>query len=93
MERDTGRQQQPLLTRNDPDPMSAFYWGAFWSLSQSRPVGYDGALPIPISEMAAYCAAMGIGSPQGRADFIRTMQTMDGEYLSYIESRKPKGRQ
>lgn len=60
---------------------------AFYYLTASRPMGMDGPIPIPVSEVDAYCRL--IGTPQlERQAFLRMIRRLDIGYLELIEKQR-----
>lgn len=49
-----------------------------------------GPASIPISEIAAYFDIYQIDDITERDDYIHVIQALDGEYLDYMASQRPK---
>ena len=58
-------------------PDSLFIWEAYWELSKSANIGFDGASRIQISEVLAYCELFDIRSPSLRERLLAGVQAMD----------------
>jgi len=56
------------------------WYEAFYYLSSSRPMGFDGALPIPLTEMDAYCRLTDV-APMDRPAFLRVIRQLDKGFL------------
>jgi hypothetical protein len=63
-------------------------WNAFWTLSRSRTVGFNGVNPIALSEIESYCRLQSITDPEERLLLIRYIQHMDGIYRNLIEEKR-----
>jgi len=71
------------------EPRLVFYWNAFWTLHSSRQAGFGGAMPIQISEIAAYCGLCGFDDPIIRHDLMTMVMAMDAEWLD-LETERQK---
>jgi hypothetical protein len=63
------------------------WYRAFCYLSASRPSGFAGAMPIPLTEIDAYCRLANI-PVESRMRFMRMMRRLDSDYLDAAEKRK-----
>lgn len=63
-------------------PDIQWIWEAFQVLGRSRPYGYGGPLPIPTSEVLAYCQLRGIHTWDDREDLIYFVNVLDNEWIS-----------
>lgn len=61
---------------------------AFDLLSSSRPAGFNGPGPIPISEMRALLGMIPL--PCANDEFVRVVQSMDNAYLDHVYKRRGK---
>lgn len=87
IEKSTGIKPQALQTKPDLDVRCLKYWEGFWVLSRSRGMISTAAAaspaPIPVSEVLAYLNLLYESSVMERIKFLRFMQLMDTEYLTY----------
>jgi len=63
------------------------WYDAFQQLTHSRPSGFSGALPIPLTELEAYCRIMDLPI-EDRPDFVRVLRRVDLGYLALLDKRK-----
>lgn len=75
-------QSKPELTEE-----SIEWYQAFQHLTYTRPAGMDGALPISLTEIEAYCRIMEI-SLEERAAFVRIIRRIDLQWLELLHNRK-----
>lgn len=76
------------------DFRQAFYYAAFQDLTGSRNVSMAGALPIPVSEIKAYCELFNIAELEERSRILRYVKVLDNAYLTYVseKQKKPQGK-
>lgn len=90
-ERAEAGQPTPSLDRM---PKVPFYlqsiWEAFSILSGSRPASMSGALPIPMTELLAYCTLKRVDDPDDIDDLIYFIREMDAAYLNWCNKRQSK---
>lgn len=85
-----------LLKRPEIRDDAAYWYETFHQLTTSRPASMGGALPIPITEIEAYCRMAQVPEPD-RWDFLRIVRHIDLAFLNAMEQRKaitlpqPKG--
>lgn len=84
MEAETGRTPPALANRVNPDPRFRMFWSAFWSLSGSRGASMGGAMPIPVSEVLAYCNLICLRDVGLRMSVLRIVQALDAVYLDHF---------
>jgi len=67
-------------------------WEAFHYLNSVRPLGFSGPLPIPASEVLAYCTLKGVRSDEDLDDLLLLLPLLDRRWLShhYEEDAKRK---
>jgi hypothetical protein len=65
------------------------WYQAFQHLTYTRPAGMDGALPILLTEIEAYCRIMEIAIEE-RAGFVRIIRRIDLQWLEMLHNRKTK---
>lgn len=82
-----------MKERPELDPSLIFFYEAFHDLSTSRPVSQAGPLPIPISEVLAYCAYYKIDDLDFRATLLDLVKRMDGKYLTDFQKKNAKSSQ
>ena len=76
-----------LASRPELDMRQAYYYNAYQSMSRSRNAGMGGALPIPVSEILAYCELFYIAQLDERARLFRYVNRLDGAYLNWAAER------
>jgi len=83
-----------IVNREKPEVEDeAEYWySAFQELSCSRAVSMAGALPIPLSEIDAYCRFTCVPHVE-RASFLRIIRQVDLGYLDLLSKEAPKLKQ
>lgn len=82
----------PLALREKPELPDHLImeWEAFWTLSNSRPVGF-GQGAIPFSEVLAYFQFMNITNVAEQEELLYLIRAMDAEYLDVsAEQQKAK---
>jgi hypothetical protein len=70
-----------------PFPDLLWAWNGFWRLSNSRPVGFNGVLRIPLSEIEAYARLSGFDYGKSQ-DFLSFVERMDHRYMEYVEEQR-----
>lgn len=89
-------------SKPDPVPVEPYSdlvwaWNGFWRLSNTRPVGFDGALRIPLSEIEAYARLQGFDHAK-RNEFLIYVERMDATFMEHVaklreeEERKRKNK-
>jgi len=56
----------------------------FWRLSNARPIGMNGPLRIPYSEIEAYCRLHGYDYGK-RQEFMYYLEQLDGKYMEFVK--------
>ncbi len=79
-----------MKDRPEIDPTLIFFYEAFHDLSTSRPVSQAGPLPIPISEVLAYCEFYQIHDLDFRSTLLGLVKRMDGQYLESFHKKTAK---
>ncbi len=85
---ETGRPVPALDSKPEVPEDLLWVWEAWWHLAGSRPSSGFGPLPIPISEILAYCEFLGFRSLDNRAFLLRIVRVLDEEYFTILEARK-----
>ena len=67
-----------------------YYYSVYQDISGSRNVSMAGALPIPVSEILAYCELFKIQTLHERAQAFRFVSTLDIAYLTHISKKNAK---
>lgn len=67
-------------------PDSLFLWQAFVFLNKSRPQGFEGIAPIPVSEILAYCELFRITNADDRERLLHAVKAMDGAFIEWNEA-------
>jgi len=77
--------------RSRPDICDAAlpWYDAFETLSQSRPMGWSGPLPITVSEMDAFCRLASF-PPDDRMQFLRVIRRLDTGFLALLSKQKTR---
>lgn len=70
-------------------PGAEALWEAWESLCWSRPVGW-GMGAIPVSEVLAYCALLGISDLDQRERILGAIQRLDAEFLKHHAEKSKK---
>lgn len=91
----TGETPGGLKERPDLTPIQWYYRIAFEEVSASRGYSSNGLpLPVPLTEMLAYCQLYGIESLDEREKLIKMFRAMDAGYRKVASqeanSDKPK---
>ena len=82
-----GPDSKPMRSKPEISEEAMMWHEAFAQLSASRPAGFSGALPIPITEVDAYCRITGV-APREQPAFLRMIRRLDAGYLE-LATRKP----
>ena len=77
----------PAIKRVEPFPDLMWAWNGFWRLSNARPVGFDGVLRIPLSEIEAYARMQEFDFAK-RVEFLRYIEGMDHVFMKYVERQR-----
>jgi hypothetical protein len=59
-------------------------WNAFWRLSVSRPVGFNGPLRITVGEVKAYADLYGF-IPSKAKELLLYIDTLDALWMKHVE--------
>jgi hypothetical protein len=65
------------------DFRQSYYYNTYQSLSRSRNAGMGGAMPIPVSEILAFCNLFYIAQLNERERIFRYVNSLDNAYLEY----------
>jgi len=68
-------------------PAAQPFWDAFWVLHGSRGASMGGPMPIPLTEMLAWCDLRGIEDSEDRMELLQHIRTMDAVYLERSHAR------
>ncbi len=90
VERDTGETPQALLSRPVLTQLEQPMFDAYQALSSSRNWTPVGPAAIPFSEISRYLEFNGILDLDEREEYIRIIQAIDSEYLTYINKKREK---
>lgn len=71
----------------DPYTDLLWAWNGFWRLSASRPVGMNGPLRVPLSEINAYCELHRFRGPK-REEFLFYVEKLDDVFMKYIAEKQ-----
>jgi len=82
-----GIRPRALLDRPVLDHRQAYYYVAYQAMARSRNAGMAGALPIPVSEILAYCELFYIAQLDERARLFRYVNRLDNAYLDWAAER------
>lgn len=63
-------------------PASRLAWAAYHALAGSRRAAYGAMMPIPVSEMMAWCAHYGVTDRMERQRLMRLVSAMDAHELA-----------
>jgi len=79
------------VMRSRPDILEAAlpWYEAFETLSQSRPIGWAGPLPITIAEVDAFCRLASV-PPDDRVQFLRVIRRLDTGFLDLLSKQKSR---
>lgn len=64
-------------------------WEAFWTLSMSRPLGFNGAGPIPFSEISSYLIFRNIKDYDIQDEIVKNVQFLDIQFLEDRNKEQP----
>ena len=78
-------QDRPVL-----DDRQAYYYSAYQAISGSRQVGMGGPLPIPVSEILAYCDLFYIAELNARERLFKYLKRLDNTYLDHVAEKSKK---
>jgi hypothetical protein len=70
-----------------PFPDLMWAWNGFWRLSNSRPVGFNGVLRIPLSELEAYSRLNRFDYEKSQ-DFLTFVERMDHRYMEWVAEQR-----
>lgn len=94
MKRELGVEPPALRDRPKLDFRQVYYYNAFQAMSSSRTAGMSGAMPIPLTEIVAYCNLFYIAQLEEREQLLRYVSSMDRVYLEFAakqaKSNSPK---
>lgn len=85
-----GLRPQALADRPVLDFRQHYYYAAYRALSRSRNVAMTQPLPIPISEILAYCILFQIDNLTEREQILRTVNLLDDVYLEHVAAQQAK---
>ena len=77
-----------LQNRPTPLPYAQIFLDAFWELSNSRRVGFEGVGPIPVSEIWAYAKLKEWDSTLERFELEFYIRACDNNYLEALARRR-----
>lgn len=83
-----GRFVQALLNRPAPTPYAQIFLEAFWELSNSRRVGFEGVGPIPVSEIWAYAKLKEWDTTLERFELEFYIRACDNIYLEALARKR-----
>ena len=66
-----------------------FYWAAFRDLSNCRPAGFSGLLPIPWSSIDQYANRYQVAG-HFYEEFVHIITELDGVYLKWYHDKQEK---
>jgi hypothetical protein len=69
------------------DVRQVYFWNAYQQLTGSRRVSMSGALPIPISEIRAYCELFKIHDVEDIESLLNGINSLDQVYLDYVAEK------
>jgi len=67
----------------EPFPDLVWAWNGFWRLSNARPIGMDGVLRIPLSEIEAYTRIQAFDHAK-RIEFLLYAERMDAAFMEHV---------
>lgn len=79
-----------LLSRPTLDTHQAYHYSIYQDISGSRAISPAGAMPIPVTEILAYCDLFKIDTLHERAQIFRYVTQMDSAYLAHVASKTSK---
>lgn len=86
-----GIEPRALQDRPRLDTRQAYYYSVFQAIARSRAVGMAGALPIPASEILAYCSLYQIAELNERDRIFRYVTRLDETFLQ-VSAEKAKSK-
>ncbi len=69
------------------DFRQSYYYNAYQSIARSRNAGMAGPLPIPVSEILAYCNLFQIVKLDERERIFRYINCLDNAYLDHAAEK------
>lgn len=69
------------------DERQVYYYNAYQQMSGSRSVGMGGALPIPVSEILAFCNLFYISGLSERERLFKYVHRLDSAYLDHAAEK------
>lgn len=82
---------QALRERPQLDVRQVYFYNAYQSISSSRNFSMSGALPIPLTEIRAYCELYKIHDVEIIEALHERISFLDGVYLAHVaEEQKSK---
>lgn len=82
-----GREPSALRNRPRLDVRQVRVYNAFQSVTGSRNASMSGVLPIPISEIRAYCDLYQIRDAEKIETLVERIQFLDGVYLEHVAEK------
>jgi hypothetical protein len=79
-----------LQSRPKLDQRQVYYYNAYQQMSRSRSAGMGGALPIPVTEILAYCELFYIAQLDERERIFRYVNRLDDAYLAHVAEKTKK---
>lgn len=83
-----GRNVPALNNRPIPLPYAQIFLDAFWELSNSRRVGFEGVGPIPMSEVWAYAKLKEWDTSIERFELEFYIRACDNSYLEALARKR-----
>ncbi len=79
----------PPALRNRPqlDTRQIYFYNAYQEISGSRNFSMSGPLPIPVSEILAYCTLYKIHNVEKIEMLKRRITFLDGVYLTHVAEK------
>ena len=71
-------------------PYAQIFWDAFWALCNSRQIGFEGAGPIPVSEVWAYAKLKEWDTTLERFELEFYIRACDNYYLEALSKQRKK---
>lgn len=72
------------------DSYEYYLYSFYQDLSASRSASMAGPLPIPVSEILAYCELFKIQTIHERAQVFRSVTSLDNVYLTHVSKKNAK---
>lgn len=89
VEQQTGQPNLTLQNRPVLSPNLWYYRDIYAEVSGSRHYSMDGSpLPIPISEVLAYCEMFGVADMDARERLFKMIRTMDNTFREAISKQR-----